>query len=62
MTGDEELAAEGLAAQLYTTAGGGRPFCWWHVLAEDVKASFRKKAVAQISEFNTRNKAPWGSL
>ena len=60
MANTDTLNIEGLAAQLYTTAGGGRPFCWWHVLAEDTKASFRKKAAAQINEFNARNKASRG--
>ena len=48
----DDLAKEGLAAQLYVASKSGGPYVWWHLLRESVKVKFRKEADGQIAEYN----------
>jgi len=56
MSGEREdkLEIEGLAAQLYVNSCKG-PFCWWHVVNDEVKKKFRKLAKEKIMEYHKKN-------
>jgi hypothetical protein len=54
LSGCDEVVVEGIAAQLYTSHCGGA-FCWWHVLREDIKKDYRKKAIEKIIKFTLEN-------
>ena len=54
----DEFKIEGLAAQLYV---GDRPgnFVWWHLLHDEIKVAYRKKARKQIADFERDNAVTW---
>lgn len=53
-----QLDIEGLAAQLYEQESSGLSV-WWHVLNEDVREDYRRRAYSQIAQFLRDNPHPW---
>lgn len=55
LSAEDALMVEGLAAQLYVQSREGATFPWWHVMRDEIRQEYRRKAREQIAEFRRRN-------